>query len=73
MNHDNSYNVLFADGAVKSYNDGAGNLFRGWMKVWNHKSNNNGQYTHKMQGAGGTTDDDYHMWRPFLDTAYQQD
>ena len=71
-NHDNSYNVLFAAGTVKTYADGAKSVFRGWMKVWNHKSNNNGQYTHPLQ-YNGTSTDDFFVWTPYLDEAYEQD
>jgi len=32
-NHDASYNVLFTDGAVKTYGDGSGNILMGWAKT----------------------------------------
>jgi len=70
-NHDNSYNVLFTDGSVKTYADGAKNVFRAWIKVWNHKANDNPRYTHRLTTT--YTDDDNLIWQPYLDGAYGQD
>ena len=73
-NHDNSYNVLFADGAVKTYADGAKNVLRAWVVVMNHKANENWRYTHNLYNAAkGTTEKDGYIWTPFLDNAYAQD
>jgi len=41
MNHDNSYNVLFSDKSVKSYNDGSKNLYRGIIDGWCNGINDN--------------------------------
>jgi len=69
-NHDMAYNVLFADGSVKTYDDFKENLFTAFCVIWNHKPNDNWRYTHLLYNAKGTTDDDLLIWTPFLDGAY---
>jgi len=34
MNHDNAYNVLFADGSVKTFNDTSGKMFNRLVECW---------------------------------------
>jgi len=75
-NHDSAYNVLFTDGAVKSYNDGANNVFKGIANdsiSWNFTGNLylRMSNTARFMPADGCLDT--HVWRPYLDGAYQQD
>jgi len=71
-NHDSSYNVLFPGGTVKTYSDGAKNVLRAWVKVWNYKANNNPRYEHALEYQGSTIDDKL-VWQPYFDTAYAAD
>jgi len=76
-NHDSSYNLLFTDGAVKTYNDGNSLLLR------NYCAQKRGYATQNMRSpteCGGTTGtsavnpwSENVLWKPFLDTSYQQD
>jgi len=77
-NHDSSYNILFSDGAVKSFNDGAGNIFKAIADysahtTWNvygclyWRKNNSS----RLGPADGILDT--YVWTPYLDGAYAQD
>jgi len=78
-NHDNSYNVLFSDGSVKSYNDGAGNVYKALIATWGNYTEDDGQHEtrnlHAPQAAGApyTSALDYFVWTPYMDTAYRAD
>jgi len=77
-NHDKSFNLLFSDGAVKTYSDGAGMVARTYIKqkrVWNTQT-----WRSATEGpTGGTTGGgrggwtENLIWEAYLDTAYQQD
>jgi len=69
-NHEDAYNVLFGDGSVKTFEDFKENLFTAFCIVWNHKPNDNWRYTHLLQSNKGTTDDDFYLWTPLLDSVY---
>ena len=77
-NHEASYNVLFADGAVKTYSDGAHNI------MWAYASEVEANYyiggVYGMPGGGGVDGSQStpfgitkEIWEPYLDTAYQAD
>jgi len=68
-NHDNAYNVLFADGTVKTFVDSKKRLIRAFCVVWNHKPNDNWRYTHNLYTHEKTTEDDFFFWKMFLDRA----
>jgi len=79
-NHDSTFNVLFGDGSVKSYSDGAKNV---WHAFVDHMMVNSGG----NWGAGAHADLyhtgvgpaqyapalDQKIWKPYLDTAYAAD
>jgi len=74
-NHDHSYNVLFTDGSVKSFADGAHSLFKRLIKatysdasISNNKDE--GLWIHNYQTSGMI---DIACFGSFLDTAYAQD
>jgi len=76
-NHDNSYNLLFTDGAVKGYNDGAASMLRNYC-AW--KRGYGSQDMRSPTEWGGTTGtgavnawSESVIWKPFLDDAYQAD
>ena len=78
-NHDNSYNVLFTDGSVKSFNDGGGSMFRDYtLNVeWERWATTSGTSYERPWPAGVRSTalhaiEDY-VWRGYLDGAYQQD
>jgi len=65
-NHDNSYNMLFTDGAVKTYADGAKNVFHNLVDECYLRNGIANQYQSMR----------FYMlnqwiWTAFLDTAYQ--
>jgi len=78
-NHDNSYNILFGDGSVKTFGDGNQAIFHAYVDAL--KLNGGGNW-----GAGAHLDL-YHttagrmayqapvldqlVWKPYLDTAYR--
>jgi len=78
-NHDNSYNVLFADGSVKTYNDGSANVYKALVATWGNYTEDDGKHEtrnlHAPQGGSSpfTAALDYFVWSPYLDTAYQAD
>jgi len=77
-NHDSSYCVLFADGAVKSFNDGSKAMWRGVVDSWNDSGNASQSYDlaiGETLTVGGAVEGclDTNVWKPYLDTAYQQD
>jgi len=78
-NHDSGYNILFTDGAVKTFNDGARSLFREMVDIWVDLMNANyGTYTGTSIPLSGTTGrlfpyTDVYIFTPYFDTAYQQD
>jgi len=76
-NHDFSYNLLFTDGAVKTYSDGSRDAWRKWCDYFVY----NGSYpdtsdeslTTRMNAANTEYALEYFIWRPYLDGAYEQD
>jgi len=74
-NHDHSYNVLFTDGAVKTYTDGAHSLFKSLIKAAysdTSQSNNKdeGLFIANYHGSGMI---DVACFSAFLDSAYEAD
>jgi len=69
-NHDSSYNVLFTDGAVKTYGDGNNNVMWGYLHVtaWSSwivpPSERYGSWAYGLEMERG-------VWEAYLDTAYQ--
>ena len=83
LNHEGSWNVLFADGAVKTYSDSGRNVFHSLVDEWgrNIPSNGDGE-SEPLSGrfvdldGDGNMDDWYvnrTVWQSYLDTCYQQD
>jgi len=67
-NHDSSYNVLFTDGAVKTYSDGSKDMFHQLVdKLYIKPKINNEKQCLRFDLL------DPWVWTPFLDTAYAQD
>jgi len=77
QNHDHSYNVLFTDKSVKTFNDGGKQLYRALIDAWCIGANDNVTETSDKWCTYGTPDYgpllDRYVWKPFLDPAYQQD
>ena len=71
INHDHAYNVLFADGAVKTFNDGANALYNN-IGYWANTIRNYGGVFSFASPLGRPVLDGY-AFTPFLDTAYAQD
>ena len=79
-NHDNSYNVLFSDGAVKTYSDGAANVYKALVATWGNYTEDDGKHETRSLNALSpaatflsTSTLDYFVWTPYLDTAYEAD
>ena len=78
-NHDASYNVLFADGSVKTYSDGSGEVYRALLDGWVVARPSSGTSYwvtlpwYWTAEPSGTSWIDTMVFKPFLDTAYQQD
>jgi len=76
-NHDNSYNILFTDGAVKTYADGSKNVYRGICDALG--ASRYSQYMWETYYLWDTTLQErttvlgYYVWTPYLDTAYTAD
>jgi len=83
LNHDNAWNILFSDGAVKTYSDGSRNLFRSMVDGWcfvHWGGDDPGEcwvtglgYLGAMGPLNKFTLGEKHVWRPYFDTAYEQD
>jgi len=83
-NHLNAWNILFADGSVKTYGDGSGALYRALVDRWAANgtailpSDNPSEPMNKpvdLDGDGtcDTWELDAYIWTPYLDTAYGRD
>jgi len=76
-NHDNSFNLLFADGAVKTYSDGGGNLLRVYCAWKRGYGSQNLRSPTEWGGTYGTSAVNAWcenvLWKTYLDGAYQQD
>ena len=81
-NHVNAWNILFADGSVKTYVDGSKAIIRVAIDRWseNVPSQLDGPsepMTRPVDTSGDgqfdTWELDAYIWTPFLDSAYQQD
>jgi len=79
-NHDASYNVLFADGAVKSFSDGGGSLLRDytinveWQRWMDHHGTNYERgFPGSCRGSPTVYNLEEYCWKGYLDKAYQQD
>jgi len=73
-NHDASWNVLFTDGAVKTFADGSGNVLRAIANDWDKTvaTAYHGVYAHGWRTTaygGGWLDPK--VFTPYLDTAYR--
>jgi len=76
-NHDNSYNLLFTDGAVKTFSDGSQTVWKAYVDamVVGATSFATWEVVHSKlwQPAFETTVLDQYIWTPYFDGAYQQD
>ena len=70
QNHESSWNILFADGAVKTFSDANRLLRKTLLDGTLMDGADSG--TAKYKGPSGTYVKKY-IWEPYLDTAYQQD
>jgi len=70
QNHESSWNVLFGDGAVKTFGD-ANRLMRKQLLSGTLMDGGESE-TPALRGPSGTYVRKY-IWEPYLDTAYQQD
>jgi len=71
INHDNGYNILFADGAVKTFSDGNSSVVRALITWKTTPCNAEVESIRCNTTVEERTD--VNVWTPFLDTAYQQD
>jgi len=76
-NHDQSYNVLFPDGAVKTFADGSGNIFRAVIDAWYKSIQAGGAHetvylADRDGNLNATSALDCYIWTPYFDTAYAQ-
>ena len=71
-NHDASWNVLFPDGAVKTFADGGSSLFRNLCDIWEEQVHEN---TDSVLLGFDTSQANLTVngWEAFLDRSYQQD
>jgi len=73
-NHDSSYNLLFADGAVKTYADGGKNAYYGLVDVWVntlHEYQASGVFMARHPSYSRYADKQ--VWKAYFDTAYRAD
>ena len=76
-NHDNSYNVLFAEGTVKTYSDGAQNVYHKLCDIrathpgWPYRNGPAMMRWREVAALDRITVEE-HVWDAFLDTAYKQ-
>jgi len=71
-NHGSAYNVLFADGSVKSFSDGASNVFKAIVGVQtfvDDASMRPDMSYHNFQAFS----QEHRVWRNYLDNVYTQD
>jgi len=72
MNHDNAFNILFADGSVKTYEDTSGELWKVQVERYVKNGYANWSNCHlrlRTRGKAPTTALDEAIWTPFLDKA----
>jgi len=82
-NHMSAWNILFADGSIKTYVDGSDQLYRSVVKRWSLNSpggwpdSPTEPLTNTVDTDGDGVKDtwelDHFIWTPYLDTAYGQD
>jgi len=83
-NHDSAYNILFANGSVKTYNDGVGNVYKAviyhWYDMYFSPTSSSTMCTYKRATPAGPgllsvtyPVIDKLLFVPYFDTAYQQD
>jgi len=72
-NHDSSYNVLFTDGAVKTYGDGSGNVIWSYAQVVASHGSQTDRPPTSTNNEAVSNWMETKVWKPYLDTAYQQD
>jgi len=82
-NHDSTWNILFADGSVKTYSDSPAQVFHSLVDEWarNIPSWGDGESepanTRVVDSDGDGVKDDWFcnrtVWAAYLDTAYRQD
>jgi len=73
-NHDHAWNILFADGAVKTYNDGSNDVFKMLIAIncgWDSCIAGSQSWTQRSPTSTRLASDD--VFISFFDTAYQQD
>jgi len=76
-NHDSAYNLLFADGSVKTFADGGKSVYQAIVNIWLDQfceGSYSGIFMNRRPGYAETTKwADKNVWVPFFDEAYQQD
>jgi len=77
-NHDSAWQILFADGAVKTFNDGSKAVFKKYADMWGLACPYNFAEESLPKGvqtgvAWWSYFEDQSIFQPFFDTAYQQD
>ena len=75
-NHMSAWNVLFADGSVKTFVDGSDNVYRAMVDRWimNDPSGWPDSPSEPLtRVVNGTWEMDCFVWTPYLDTVYKQD
>jgi len=70
-NHDSSYNILFSDGSVKTYGDGASNIFRKLCDIWVEQTHENMNDYIMLGYATNYKNLTKDVWKAYLDSAYQ--
>jgi len=73
QNHDASWNVLFTDGSVKTYSDGAKNVIKAMCTFWKGATYNFPEEAAPKMAGGNPGWEDYRIWTPYFDRAYQGD
>ena len=86
-NHDSGHNILFTDGAVKTYGDSGKTVYHALVDAWYESVRSQGEHevlyladydgTYSRNGTAdanpGTTVLDYFVWTPHFDNAYEAD
>jgi len=76
-NHDWSYNLLFTDGAVKTFTDGSRSAWRNWcdeyVRVVSYPDTDDETLMGRMISTNTEYAVEYYIWKPYLDGAYSAD
>jgi len=74
-NHDSSYNILFADGSVKTFTDGASSsVLKALAELKAHESHASYDTLRSTVDLGGCQEaTNYYVWQPYFDRAFGPD